>query len=280
MINIELFRVKVFPSLQKDLFPVEFSPPLALVAAIQSTPSAERRKGYTWHIGNVESIDPFGMYFALGRTTITTKALYDEAEHKFAVVADETAPFTHVFCDTALEVCGIAAQHELAPSVGGIAHQLEELLNSTVSKSTGYRFEVSAIRDPTDFLEIIQRAYAVMRFAVTFSLPNAFDAKEDLQAPVERYAKEARARKGILQVSGPDLNKTVVETVARAAAAGGNEATAVIRTTKKAKPVKRSIKGNPASLKESDDVTSNQQKRSILDGVRNLYGRIKRGDGA
>lgn len=281
MLEFELFRVKVFALDQRSLFAAnQFNPSLALLATINKTPSYEIRKGYTWHIGNVQNIDDFGVYFALGRTTKTTRSLYDEGTRRFVEVAEETAPFTHVLCDTTREVCGIAKQHELAPTAAGIARQFETLLNASVTgdPSTGYRFEVSAIRDPADFLEQIRAAFAVTRFMVGFSLPNSFDIEEDIKA-VEEYAKVARARKGALQVTGPDLDKAVIEAVARSSAASGNEVKASIRTSKNARPVQRSIKGNPASLKESGDVTTDQQKRGILSGIRELYGRIRRGDG-
>jgi hypothetical protein len=282
MIEFELFRIKVFALEQAGIFAAEvFNPSLALVAAIRKTPSLEIRRGHTWHIGNVEVVDDFGMYFALGRTTKTTKPLYDEGERKFVEVSEEAAPYTHVLCDTSREVCGIAKQHDLAPTTAGIARQLETLLTSTSdrSESTSYRFEISAIRDPTDFLQQIRDAYAVTRFAVGFSLPNAWDVDEHIQRPVEEYAKAAHAKKGLLQVTGPDLDRDVVERVARSSAASGNEVTASIRTSKKATPVKRNLKGNPASVKESTDVTTQQHKSSILGSIRELYGRIRRGNG-
>jgi hypothetical protein len=281
MIEFELFRVKVFALDQSSLFAeTQFNPPLALLATINKTPSVEIRKGYTWHIGNVQTIDDFGVYFALGRTTKTTRSLYDEGARRFVEIAEESAPFTHVLCDTAREVCGIAKQRDLSPSVAGVARQLESILNAAVTSdpSTGYRFEISAIRDPEDFLEQIRAAYAVTRFVVSFSLPNAWDTEQNFQAPVEEYAKAVRAKRGLLQVTGADLDKGVVEEVARSSVASGNDVKASIRTSKHARPVQRSVKGDPASIKESDDVSTDQQKRSLLGSIRNLYGRIRRGN--
>src|SRR5258708_7869095 len=102
--NIHLFRVKVFPSDQKSFFNSEFNASLVLLDAITKTPSVERKKGHTWHIGNVENLDQFGVYFALGRTTVSTTSLYDEDTHNFVEIDSEEAPFTHVFCDTSFEV--------------------------------------------------------------------------------------------------------------------------------------------------------------------------------
>lgn len=283
MIEFDLFRVKVFQNQQRQLFEdATFSPQLALLAAIQKTPSIEIRKGYTWHIGNVEKVDDFGMYFALGRTTKTTRSLYDEAEHKFIEVDEESAPFTHVLCDTAREVFGIARESDLAPTSSSIARQLEALLNFTAPKSsnnsTAYRFEIGAIRDPKDFLEQIRTAYAVTRFAVTFTPPNAFDPSE-LQKPVEEYAKVVNARRGLLQVSGPALDKETVVEVTRSGAASGSDVNVSIRTSKNARPMRRNLQGNPASvpIKESADVTTDKQKRSVLGDIRELYESIRRG---
>ena len=280
MIDFELFRVKVLPTSQGLLFPKQWSPQLALFDAIQNTPSTERRPGYTWHVGNVTRIDAFGLYFRLGRTTVTTKSFYNEDSHEFVEVNDQVAPFTHVFCDTSLEVCGIGRQRELAPDVIGIARQLEAVLNSTLDDSTPYGFEISPIRDPADFIQEIQRAYAVLNFQFTFSMPNAWDTEEDIQKPVEEYAKAARAKKGAVQISGPGLDKAVVETVARATAASGNEAKAQIKPTKQAKAETRFLKkGNTASVKGPDDVTGEPEKKSLISGIRERYDNIKRGDG-
>ena len=274
MLEFQLFRVKVYAPNQQSLFAAEFNPPLVLVDAIRRKPTVERKKGYAWHIGNVSAMDAFGMYFAVGRTTRSTRTLYDESTGNFVETETETAPYTHVLCDISLEVCGIARNYQLAPTVPGIARQLEKLLNSTVTASTGYRFEVSVISDPSEFLDQLREAYAVKRFSITFSLPNAWDVNEHFQRPFEQLVKEADAREGKAQITGSELNPDVVEDLARSAAATGNQAEARLQLTEKAKPVTRRLRGNIAGLKE-EKVETDEDRRNVLADIRNLYGKIR-----
>ena len=65
MINFHLFRVKVYPSNQLDLFEKERSPSEILKRTIFSIPSVELRKGKIWQIGNVTPINNSGVYFRL-----------------------------------------------------------------------------------------------------------------------------------------------------------------------------------------------------------------------
>lgn len=44
---------------------------------IEERPAAELRKGHTWHIGNLEEVGPNGLYFAFGRTTVSSIEKYD-----------------------------------------------------------------------------------------------------------------------------------------------------------------------------------------------------------
>jgi len=274
MLQFQLFRVKIYPPAQNSLFAREFSPQLVLAETIRQKPASVLRKGHTWHIGNIVSLDLFGVYFALGRTTKSTIELYDAASKNFLEREFETAPYTHVICDTSLEVCGIAAKAQLAPSVEGIARQLEKLLNASVNESEGYRFEISAIHDPEEFIQQIKEAYSVKRFAITFTLPNPFDVNEDFQRPMERLLRDARGEGGKTSLAGNDLNADVLADLARSAAATGNQAEATIKRTESAKPVRRRLRGGVATVTE-EELATDEDRRSVLRDIRDLYDRIR-----
>jgi len=274
MLQLQLFRVKVYPPTQSSLFDAQFAPQEVLVEAIRAKPAAELRRGYTWHIGNVSELDPLGLYFALGRTTRSTIELYDEGSGNFLEAEFPTAPYTHVICDTALEVVGIARKSQLAPTAPGIARQFEKLLNAGAADSTRARFEVGAISDPDEFIQQIREAYAVKRFALTFSLPNPFDVNKDFQEPMERLLRDAEGNRGRTSLSGEDLNADVLEDLARSAAATGNQAEAIIKRSENSKPVKRRLTGDVATISE-EELATDEDRRSVLQEIRDLYGRIR-----
>jgi hypothetical protein len=274
MLQFQLFRTKVYPPVQRSIFAREFSPQLVLAETIRQKPASILRKGHTWHIGNLVTLDLFGMYFALGRTTKSTLELYDSISKNFLEREFETAPYTHVICDTSLEVCGIAAKAQLAPSVESIARQLEKLLNSTVDESEGYRFEISVIQDPEEFIQQIREAYSVKRFALTFTLPNPFDVNEDFQRPMERLLRDAHGEGGKTSLTGNDLNADVLEELTRSAAATGNQAEATIKRTESSKPVRRRLRGGVATIAE-EELATDEDRRSVLREIRDLYVRIR-----
>jgi hypothetical protein len=274
MLHFQLFRIKVVAPGQKSLFDSEFSPQVALVETLRKKPAGELRIGYTWHVGNISDLDESGMYFALGRTTRSTVEMYDPTSGNFVEAEFETAPYTHVICDTSLEVCGIARKSRLAQTAAGIARQLQNLLNASTSESTRWRFEVSAISDPEEFIAQLRAAYVVTRFGLTFTLPNPFDVNKDFQEPMERLLRDADGQRGKTLLNGKDLDTDVLEELARSAAATGNDAEATIKRTANSKPARRRLAGDVASITEKD-IGSDSDRKGILDEIRGLYARIR-----
>jgi hypothetical protein len=273
MLQFHLFRIKVYPPIQPSIFSEEFVPQVVLLNALRSRPEAELRTGQKWHIGNIVDLDDFGVYFALGRTTKSTLELYDAGSRNFVEREFEAAPYTHVICDTALEVCAIARKARLAPSVQGIARQLQKLLISA-GGSAEYRFEVSVISDPNAFIQQIRDAYAIKRFAMTFTLPNPFDVEQDFQAPMERLLRESQGDIGKTSLAGADLNSDILEKLARSAAATGNQAEAVIQPILGGRTVKRRLSGDVATIVE-EELANDDDRLDILREIRSLYARIR-----
>src|SRR5690606_11855144 len=111
-----------------------------------------------------------GVYFRLGRTTRASRSLYDRHTNNFVDEELENAPYTHVVIELELGLCGIARRYQLAQETGGIARQLEKLLNrSEISSESGARIEIAEIPDPNEFLEQLRSAWAITSFALTFS---------------------------------------------------------------------------------------------------------------
>lgn len=55
MLEFQLFRIKVFPSRQTQLFGEPLSARELVRRAVEGRPTTELRRGVTWHIGNVKS---------------------------------------------------------------------------------------------------------------------------------------------------------------------------------------------------------------------------------
>lgn len=280
MLNFQVFRVKVYPSKEGDLFERERTRSEIIQETIQSLPSAQLRKGMVWHIGNILQMDHTGFYFRVGRTTTATIEIYDELEGNFVDQEFETAPYTHAIIDVDLEVCAIAKKARLSPTTKGIANQLVRLLNEAKrARELRATFEISEILDPKDFIAHLQSAYSITKFWVYFSRPNAWDVDEHFTKPTQRLLVETDGQKCKTELTGNDLKPTPLEEIARSAASKGDDAAAVLLPDKTSRKVKKHLKGNPVNLSQ-EDVSDNEQKRKLLITLRELYLEIsgKRGN--
>src|SRR5437762_3285093 len=127
MLELHVFRIKVYPSNQTDMFLQGKAPPDILLDVVKSLPTAAFREHVEWHIGNVRKIDDDALYFRIGRMARSVFEVFEEG--KFKDQEFETAPYTHVLLDHKLELCAIAAKNRLAPSPAGISRKLGRLLN-------------------------------------------------------------------------------------------------------------------------------------------------------
>lgn len=274
MLEFQLFRIKVHPSQQRELFAREGTRQQMLRETIQSLPAGEFRHGLIWHIGNVTPIDENGLYLRLGRTSSSTLEIYDEDEGGFIDQEFETAPYTHAIVDIDLEVCAIAKKTRLSPTTSGIARQFARLLNES-DKAVEFQalFEIDDVKDPEDFIGHLRRAYSISQFWVTFSRPNAFDANEHFVKPFQRMVEASNSEKGKAELKGENLDLPVLEAVARSAAATGDDAGAWIKPAQHARRVKKQLRGSSVSTSQ-EDVAEEKQRRTLLDRVRELYRKI------
>jgi hypothetical protein len=277
MLQFQLFRIKVYPSQQRHLFEADRTRSQMLRETVVSAPSADFRGGLTWHIGNVAEIDRSGLYFRLGRASRATLEIYDPRTHRFIDQEFETAPYTHVILDVDREVCAIAKKTRLASSALDIARRFGRLLDeSEQARALRTSFEVNDIKDPEDFITQLSQAYSISKFWVTLSRPNAFDANEDFIKPFQRMVEAANGEMGKAELRGQNLNAQQLETVARSAAATGDDAVAWIKPTEGARRVRKQLRGNPANISQ-EDVADDRDRKELLDRLRELYRRI-RGD--
>ena len=273
MLEFQMFRIKVYPSMQGFLFEHPKTPSEILKDVILSLPSAELRKGMIWHIGNVSILEEGGLYFRIGRTTKSTLEIYENGN--FEEQEFETAPYTHVVLDIRLEMCAIAKKPKLSPKTTGIANQFVRLLNeSTRTRQIKASFEINEINDPTDFITHLRQAFSVSKFWVTFSRPNAFDVNEDFIKPTQKLLKDSNGEKGKTQLEGDNLNPEGLEDIARSAASTGNDAAAWLQTSDTSQKVRKRLKGNPIIVMQ-EDVADLEYKMKMLQLIRENYKSVR-----
>ncbi len=244
-----LFRAKMIQPVQRTLFSENLKSEELLLLALKERPSIELRANYIWHVGNITMLTEHRGYFAIGRTTLTTLAKFDDDSGNFVDEPGETSPYTHIAFDASIGVLAICKKPLLAQTTKGLASALKRLLQSTkIASNNEIDVEIDIIPDPSGFIQRIREAYAVKRFSATFTGPNPLDADEYFQKPLSVYAKLANAASGKASVSGDDLNRDIVESVAKSTAATGNTASARIQGRRGRRCVTVNMSGDPIKI--------------------------------
>lgn len=273
-IEYSLFRAKFVKPRQtafshtEDLTPRDF-----FIRALSERLSSELRKGSIWHIGNIKNFSDNTGYFAIGRTTDSTIAKFDDITGNFVEEDLKESPYTHCVFDARIGIIGIAKKSSLAQTAKGVAKRIEQLLSiSSVIRDNDISVEIKPIPDPEDFLRLLATAYRITRFSATFRGPNPFDADEYFQKPLSVYLSATNGDKGKAQVQGEDLNKDVLQNVTRSTAATGNEASARIIKIKSEKSIMISLKGDPVKRRYDED---EHKPEIVLADLTNLYHRVR-----
>lgn len=272
-IEYSLFRVKFIRPRQASFLHTDLTPQAVLLACIDEKPSAELRKGFNWHIGNVQMFEDTQGYFAFGRTTTSTIEKFNSLSGNFVEEELETSPYTHCVFDASIGLIGISKKTNLSQTTKGIATQLEKLLSLTaVVKENAITVEVRPIPDPEGFLKALSEAFRIFSFTATFRGPNPFDADEYFQRPMAVYLSSANGYKGKTTINGDDLNREVLQEVTRSTAATGNEASAKVQKSKREKAMTINLKGDPLKKKYDDDLHNPQ---AVLIDLAKLYKRVR-----
>lgn len=272
-IEYSLFRVKMVRPHQTSFLHDELTPRDLLLQAILEKPSGELRKGFHWHIGNIQMFDQFTGYFAAGRTTTSTIEKFDEETSNFVEEEQEESPYTHCVFDATIGFIGIAKKSNLSQTTKGIAARLEQLLSlASVVVRNDIVVEIRPIPDPEGFLKAIETAFRVFTFSATFGGPNPFDADEHFQRPLSVYLNAAEGIKGKTTISGADLNRNILQEVTRSTAATGNEASARIQKSKRQKTITVNLKGDPVKRRYDEH---DHQPKVVLADLAAQYRRVR-----
>jgi len=277
MLDFQLFRAKVFPSSQRNLFDSPEKRRQILRDAIQSFPQVEIRAGSIWHVGNVSEVDRDALYFRVGRTSKSTIEIYEHGA--FRDEQFETAPYTHVLMDIPLAICAIAKKARLSPYARAIANKLAKLLNhSKTARENTAELELDPIFDPEDLISYLAQAVSVSKFWITFKRPNPFDVNKDFVRPMQELLHKTGGRQGKTQIQANDLIAESLEELARSAAATGDKAAATMSLEPGKRAVTKSLGRNPVMISH-EDLSDEEQKRRLLRKMRKIYERVRTGAG-
>lgn len=273
-IEYSLFRVKMVRPRQSSFLYDNLPPRDIFLRAVLEKPSGELRKGFDWHIGNVQLLSEFTGYFAAGRTTLSTIGKFNPESGNFIEEEREESPYTHCVFDAGIGFIGIAKKPNLSQTTKGIANRIEQLLSlANIVCNNNITVEIRPIPDPDGFLSTLDSAFKVLRFSATFRGPNPFDADEHFQKPLSVYLSSADGQTGKATISGQDLNRSVLREVTRSTAATGNEASARIQKSEGQKTMNINLKGDPIKRKYDEDEHSPE---IVLADLTNQYSRVRR----
>lgn len=273
-IEYSLFRVKMVRPRQSSFLHDDLPPRDIFLRAVLEKPSGELRKGFEWHIGNVQQFAEYTGYFAAGRTTLSTIEKFNPESGDFVEEELEESPYTHCVFDARIGFIGIAKKPNLSQTTKGIANRIEQLLSlAEIVRNNNILVEIRPIPDPDGFLSSLDSAFKVFSFSATFRGPNPFDADEHFQKPLSVYLSAADGQKGKTTISGEDLNRSVLREVTRSTAATGNEASARIQKAKRQKPMTINLKGDPIKRKYDED---EHTPELVLNDLTNQYSRVRR----
>jgi len=273
MLEFQLFRVKTFLSAQGLLYINKPTSAELLRIVVESRPTEELRQGITWHIGNVENVNDTGIYFRFGKTTKATFETFKDGV--FVDQEFELSPYTHVLLDVELGVMAIAKKARLAPKIIGIAGRLSRLLNLSVPlREQGANIEIVELQDPESFIAHLRHAHSILRFTMSFSRPNPFDANRDFVQPLQKCLTESNGDKGKVEMKGESLSSSLLEELTRSAAATGDDASARLRTDPQVRAVTRYLKGKAVMIGE-EDVGDMVKKKELIQRIRKIYKRVR-----
>lgn len=224
-----LFRVRFIRDHQQDIWDDGATPEEIFSAAIREKPSTKLKRGAEWKLANLNEIGNEGGYFAVGRISNASMEKFDFDANEFIEQKDQQGPFSLIFFNKKKGFVAIEDKSKVNPKVEATAKRLGDLLSSTSAVTTRkIKCVVDKIVDPEGFIQKIANCTHVLRFRAHFTGPNPIDADEIFQKPLEVYAEATKADKGVIEVTGSNLDKNNLIAITRSNAATGNSVSATI----------------------------------------------------
>lgn len=291
MAILHLFRVKLVTKESRGVL-AEFNRAEFISRLIECRPFEEVRKEHYWGVGNVQRICDAGLFFRFGKKAKTQTQEYSEDLGDF--IDSEGVRVDSVVCIYSEEHQVLAMEFSSAlaqPST--IAKYMQKVLN--ISKKERGRVRrlfspdelmfldnvfvlVSSIPNPHDFLTLIRTAYSVNKFVAQFGRPNVLDAEKMFQRPFSNVLEMSRGTSAtaILR-SNKDMDREVLESLARAVAASGNVVFALVRRDAGGAKIKIAMdkKAKNIAAIECEEIESDKER--LLGKVISEYFAVRKG---
>lgn len=277
MPDIYLYRAKFTRSDQAVLGDDNRSPSALMVDAIGQRPSHSYRDGIIWSVANLQTLTATTGVFRLGKQQSTVLERFDEDSRDFVEEEQDQASTTRVYYDAEIGIVGIVRRTALAPTPAALGRRLAGVLQATEDfRVLGVEVNVDTIPDPQGFIDAMNSAYRVTRFAATFGRPNPFDADELFQKPLAVYLDEVDGDTGVTKVVSKDgLDTDVLAAVTRSTAATGNDAKATLRPAPRRPTRNLSLNDNPIMVQVEEDEA---EPAEVIAEMRAKYREVRSGE--
>lgn len=271
-----VFRIRCEHQEQADMFALDRLPAQVILDAFRSHPAAEVGAGSEWHIAAIEQVSSGSLAFQIGRVQSVTNPQYDDERQRFYEAQGERAPYAYGVFDGETQACVIEKKSSVTAKAPEVAAKLSKLLNSSRHVAeAGFVVIVDELRDPEGFIDQIRQADKVTRFQFVAEFENPHDISALIHRPAERYNELIRGNSTTVETRGSDLDKDVVEEMARSAASVGDPASATIRENGEAKGKTIYLRGTPLLEKLSlPDGVENMAEQMLI-ALRRAYRRIR-----
>lgn len=274
---LHVFRVRCEHLAQSDLFAESLTAQDVIVASFRAHPAAEVGGGSEWHIAATEPFADRAVAFQIGRVQSVKSPQYDDQRERFYEAEGERAPYAYGVFDSETQACVIEKKTGVTAKASEIAGKLEKLLNSSpVASRAGFRIVVDELRDPEPFIDQVRRARRVVRFQFVAEFENPHDVYKLIHEPAERYNEAIRGERTTVETRGPDLDKEVVEEMARSAASVGDPASATIIDEGHTKGRTILLRGTPLLEKLTLSDGLEGMRDGMLNALRAAYERLRR----
>lgn len=273
---LHVLRIRCEHVEQGDMFAQDRGEAAVIVDAIGSHPEAEIGGGNEWHIAGSERFADGAISFQIGRIQNVTNPQYDERRQKFYESEGERAPYAHGVFDSATQACVIERKANLFAKAADLAPKLQKLLNEPkYARDAGVRIVVDELRDPEGFIEQVRASEKVVRFQFVAEFKNPHDVQRLIHGPAEEYNELIGGEKTTVETRGSDLDKGVIEDMARSAASVGDPASATIKDAGGAKSRTIYLRGTPL-LEKVVFGGLEDMKDQMLIALRAAYNRLRK----
>lgn len=271
-----VFRIRCEQLPQGDMFIEPRGRVEVILDSFLDHPMAEIGGGSEWHIAAAEKFADGALAFQIGRVQAVKNPQYDDQRQRFYEAEGERAPYAYGVFDSDTQACVIERRSGVTSKAPEVAAKLQKLLNKPVyATNSGYRIVVDELRDPESFIEQIRRADRVTRFQFIAEFKNTHDVFNLIHEPAERYNERIGGEKTTVETRGADLDKDIVEEMARSAASIGDPASATIKKKGEAKGKTVHLRGIPLLVKIRLEAGLEELSQSMLVALQDAYKKLR-----